>query len=247
MSLNLLINNQIRPPIGILKLIIHWIFPYSEVSPPGQNLGSALARGHTIDQPWVQISESCLGCVKKSYIHTLNNHVVWVCSMLNLADCVLSPSFRAEPKCHPQEDKLAFEGRNESFPEYDHVRPDPLLPNEDYRVSCCVNDPRPYVEGHHITGPCASRLERQNSLTERELLHEDILERAANRRSSRRRNSSLVNVLSTTPGENRVVVRRLHSQRLSYNPPELPPDWSVGNNEEDRVRPPTRIVEEFND
>lgn len=167
--------------------------------------------------------------------------------MLHLADCVLSPSFRAEPKCHPQVDKSAFEGRNESFPEYEHVRPDPLLPNADYRVSCCVNDPRPYVEGHHITGPCAIRLERQNSLTERELLHEDILERAANRRSSRRRNSSSVNILSTSPGENRIVVRRSHSQRLSYNPPELPPDWSVGNNEEDRVRPPTRIVEEFND
>ena len=185
--------------------------------------------------------------ISQEKLHAHTKHSCCVCSMLNLADCVLSPSFRAEPKCHPQEHKLAFEGRNESFPKYDHVRPDPLLPNEDYRVSCCVNDPRPYVEGHHITGPCAIRLERQNSLTERELLHEDILERAANRRSSRRRNSSLVNVLSTAPGENRVVVRRSQSQRLSYNPPELPPDWSVGNNEEGRVRPPTRVVEEFND
>ena len=34
MSPNLLINKQIRPPIEILKLIIHLIFPYSEVSPP---------------------------------------------------------------------------------------------------------------------------------------------------------------------------------------------------------------------
>ena len=35
MSPNLLINNQILPTIEILQSIIHWVFPYSEVSPPG--------------------------------------------------------------------------------------------------------------------------------------------------------------------------------------------------------------------
>jgi hypothetical protein len=34
MSPNLLINNQIRPPIEFLKPIIQWIFPYFKVSPP---------------------------------------------------------------------------------------------------------------------------------------------------------------------------------------------------------------------
>ena len=33
MSPNLSIDNQIRPPIEILKQYIHWIFPYYEVSP----------------------------------------------------------------------------------------------------------------------------------------------------------------------------------------------------------------------
>ena len=34
MSSNLLINNQIWPPIEIWKWNIHWIFSYSEVTPP---------------------------------------------------------------------------------------------------------------------------------------------------------------------------------------------------------------------
>ena len=34
MSPNLLINYQIRPLIENLKSVIHWLFPYCEVSPP---------------------------------------------------------------------------------------------------------------------------------------------------------------------------------------------------------------------
>ena len=34
MSPNLLINNQILPSIEILHSILHWVFPYSEFSPP---------------------------------------------------------------------------------------------------------------------------------------------------------------------------------------------------------------------
>jgi hypothetical protein len=48
MSPNLLKNNQIRPSIQNINLIIHWIFPYYEVSPWVKILAPPLDAIHNV-------------------------------------------------------------------------------------------------------------------------------------------------------------------------------------------------------
>ena len=86
---NLLINNQIQPPIENFKSIVHWIFPYFEVSAPplGQNLGSAPAYKWTTKASSLKVTYcTCIvettltlleqrgGCVKESF-----GGAIWVC------------------------------------------------------------------------------------------------------------------------------------------------------------------------
>jgi len=58
MSPNLLLNNQIRPPIEIFRLILHWIFPYSEVSPLAPPLYATHDDRHQNLDAWKSVTTS---------------------------------------------------------------------------------------------------------------------------------------------------------------------------------------------
>lgn len=169
-------------------------------------------------------------------------------SLLLLGDCVLSPNFRAEPACQPQEHQLAWMGRGESYPEWVEPPPDPLLPNETHRRECCVHSPIPYREGAGILGPEQIELQLQNPPTEREQRYQGS---PGSLPSGRVRRESAIERVGPGGPER---VRRTSAQRMSYNPPQPPPDWgrltlqelTEGDRPPQPPQRPVRPRDEFN-
>ena len=166
-------------------------------------------------------------------------------SLLLLGDCVLSPNFRAEPACQPQEHQLAWMGQGESYPEW--MEP-PLLPNETHHQECCINSPIPYREGAGILARGPIELQQQNPPTEREQRYQGILGRMP---SGRIRRQSPIQMVGAGGPER---VRRTSAQRMSYNPPQRPPDWrptvqDLAEDDDGPPQPPQQPVnprDEFN-
>jgi hypothetical protein len=76
MSPNLLMNNQIWPPIEIFRLFIHWIFPCFEVSPAWVKI-LALPLGGEGGGGWILSHPSCSHWRIISTSKYLNNHFLY--------------------------------------------------------------------------------------------------------------------------------------------------------------------------
>lgn len=173
-----------------------------------------------------------------------SNIVILALSLLRLADCELTPNFRAEPKHQPGEHYLAWEGQAKSYPKLYRPPGETLLPNEDHRVRCCDDDPRPYGEGSNIMGPQPLLLKKQLALTAREMHYKAMLDIAdGHQRSLRRR------TIVPLARNSMAAATRKSFRKLSYVPPTVPPNW-LEEDKREKIGPPrplTRPVNEFND